>query len=350
LRRHRIVVAVLAIVLLAVAFRLALPTLVERYVNHALSRNPAYLAHIGDVGLALWKGGAVVKDVAIAKRTGRVPVPLFAASRIEVSISWRALGRGALVANTAVDEPRINLVAGPTPEERQTGSEVDWRKVADELMPIRVDRLVVSDGELHFRNFHSSPQVDVYLHHVDLVAENLTNSEKLSKTRVARIALRAVPMKGGRLLARASFDPFAETPTFDFDGSLVGLRLADWNAFFRAYAGFDVERGTARAYAELESSKNRFDGYIKPFFQDVEVFTPEEARDESFFTAAWEAVVQGIQEFLEDRSTDRVASRIPLAGSVRDPRIGFWATLGTALRNAWIESLAPQLEHSVGRG
>lgn len=339
-----------ALVLVVVGLRLALPTLIQRMVNRELARQPGYVARIGDVGIALLDGAFAVDDVDVSKRNGRVPVPLFSAPRIETSIDWRALFRGALVAKVVVRRPRINLVAGPTRAQTQTGAEVDWRTVIDRLMPIRIERVELHDGSIHFRNFHTEPKVDVYLDQLDLRAENLTNSRELSGTRVARVALRAVPMQSGVLEARAEFDPFAETPTFDFDGSLVGARLAELNPFFRAYGGFDVESGTLRLYAELESGKRRFDGYLKPFFEDVEVLDADEIDEQGFFASAWEAIVGTVTEAFEDQSQDRVATRIPLSGTVTDPEVGFWATLGGVLRNAYVESLLPRLERSVPDG
>lgn len=340
--------AVPAVVVLgAVALWLALPTLIQRYVNRELERQPGYVARIGGVGLSILDGAFAVEDVDVKKRSGRVPVPLFHARRVETSIDWRALLDGAFVAEVVVRRPRINLVAGPSRAQSQTGAEVDWRKVTERLMPIRINRVEVHDGSVHFRNFHSEPEVDVFLHHLDLRAENLTNSQELSGTRVARVALRAVPMTSGVLKARAEFDPFAETPTFDFDGSLVGARLADFNPFLRAYANVDVESGTMRLFAELQSGERRFDGYLKPFFEDVEVLDAEELEEQGFFASAWEALVGGVTEVFEDQSHDRVATRIPLSGSVNDPEVGFWSTLGATLRNAFVESLVPRLEQSV---
>lgn len=338
---------VAVIVVLAIGLRLALPGLIERYVNRELARQPGYQARIGGVGLAILDGAFAVDDMDVKKRNGRVPVPLFHAPRVETTIDWRALLDGALVAEVVVREPTINLVAGPTRAQTQTGAEVDWRTVVERLMPIRLNRVEIHDGSVHFRDFHADPKVDVYLHHLDLRAENLTNSEGLSGTRVARVALRATPMSGGVLTASAEFDPFADTPTFDFDGSLVGARLADFNDFLRAYAGVDVEKGTMRIYAELESGGRRFDGYLKPFFEDVEVLDAEELDDQSLFASAWEAIVGGVKEVFEDQSHDRVATRVPIRGTVQDPKAGYWATLGAALRNAFVESLVPRLEQSV---
>src|SRR5262249_41144275 len=155
------------------------------------------------------------------------------------------------------------------------------------------------------------------------------------------------PMSAGELVTVVRFDPFADDPTFDLDLSMRGAPLRDFNSFLRAYAGFDVERGTMRVYSQLGAEDHHFEGYLKPFFEDVDVLQLEEVTHQSVFKTLWEAVVGALGEGLKDSEHDRVATRIPVSGTVRDPRFGFWPTLGNALKNAFIESLVPRLDHSV---
>jgi len=340
---------VLVIMALAVIVRALLPLAIQRYVNHVLDRGPTYTGRIGDVDLHLWRGASEIEGAEIRKRSGAVPVPLFAADAIAFSVAWRALLGGALVAEATLVRPQLNVVAGPTPERRQTGTEQDWRQIVEDLLPIRIDRFEVRDGSVHFRDFHSDPRVDVYLQHVALVATNLANSRGVETDRVAHLALRAVPMNQGRLEMDVALDPFAEQPDFDFDGAVVGADLTQWNDFLRAYAKMDVQRGTISLYGELLARDGRFEGYLKPFLADVDVLSLEdEAKEQSWLASAWEALVGATQEGLEDQPKDRSATRIPISGTVQDPEIGFWATFASTLRNAFVEGLVPQLEGSVG--
>jgi hypothetical protein len=203
---------------------------------------------------------------------------------------------------------------------------------------------------VHFRALDTDPPVHVYLQRVQLAAENLTNRREFSGDRVAHLELRAVPMDAGRLQARVSLDPFAESPDFDFDGQLIGGDLTQWNDLLRAYAGLDVQRGGFSVYAELLARGDRFRGYLKPFFRDVDVLHLErELEQQGWLASLWEALVGATQEVFENQPQDRSATRIPLSGTVEDPDIGFWTTLGGVLRNAFVEALTPRLEGSVGQ-
>jgi hypothetical protein len=337
-------------VALAVAARAAAPLVLQRYVNRVLDRTEGYRGSIGDVDLSLWRGAYTIDDVRIEKSSGRVPVPLFRAPKVDLSIEWRALFDGSLVGEIWFEAPELNLVAGPTKRDRQSGAEGDWRKTVRDLLPVKINRVTARNGTVHFRNFRSDPPVDVYLRSVHLVVRNLTNSKDLSNTLVARAELSAVPMNAGKLQVKLSLDPYAELPTFDFEGKATGLDLTQWNSFLRAYAGADVQRGTVQVYAELEAADGAFQGYAKPFLEDVDVLRlDEEYEEQGLFASLWEALIGGTAEAVQDQSEDRIATRIPISGTVASPRVGFWTTLGNTLRNAFVESFVPALEHSLPR-
>jgi hypothetical protein len=330
-----------------VVLRALLPTALERYVNRVLDRSEQYEGSVGDVDVSLVRGAYTIEAVEIRKRNGRVPVPLLASERIDLSIEWRALTDGALVGEVEFTRPQINLVAPSRSAQQQTGAGEDWRAVVESLFPVKINRVEVHDGSVHLRAFQTDPKVDVYLHHVELVALNLTNSRSSSADRVAHLTMRATPMNAGLLSARAAFDPFAAKPDFDLDGEVTGADLAQWNDLLRAYLHFDVQQGGFSLYTELTASDDRFHGYLKPFFKNVDVLQFAEEREEQGLLASlWEGVVGTAAEIFQDHEHDRIATRIPISGTVEDPRLGFWVTLGNVVRNAFIESFEPELDRN----
>jgi hypothetical protein len=316
-------------------------------VNRTLARAQGYEGRIGDVDLNLWRGAYQIQNVDIVKKSGATPVPLLRAPLVDLSIEWRALFDGALVGEIWFVHPELNFVAGP-PQEQQTGAETDWRDVVRALFPVKINRLTVRDGTVHFRNFHTNPKVDVFLRDVNLVARNLTNSKRLSEDMVAHATFSAVPMNAGHMEAKVAIDPYAKTPSFDLDCKISGVALSNFNDFFRAYAKVDVERGRLQLVSELQAKNGSFHGYIKPFFENVEVVTKEEVKEQSIFKTIWEAIVGGAADVLENPGDQAVATRIPISGTVESPRVGFWTTLGNVLRNAFVQAFVPALEHSVG--
>lgn len=348
---RRALIVVSCLVALLVAARMALPSVIARYVNAALQRNPSYDGTIGGIDVALWRGEYTIRDVDIRKRNGRVPIPFIVTPRLELSVEWRAILDGAFVGEVIFVQPELNLVRGKDAETTQSGAGGRWREAVEGLLPIRINRVEVRDGSIHYRDFHSDPRVDVYLSALQLEAHNLTNATGDAEDRVARLTFQATPMNRGQLVGRAVFDPWAEQPSFDLDAEVTDADLTQWNDLTRAYAAFDVESGSFAIFTELEASDGSFEGYVKPFFQDVQILSfPREVMDQNPLRAVWEVLVAAAAKAFEDRDRDRVATRIPISGTVNHPDGNFWYALGATVQNAFIESIPARLEDSVGEG
>src|SRR5574341_342197 len=100
-----ITIVLLVLALIAVIGRAMLPSLVRDYVNRTLDRNPLYAGRIGEVEIHLWRGAYSIRDVSISKVTGNVPVPFFAAPRVDFAVQWDALLHGEIVGRVLMDEP-----------------------------------------------------------------------------------------------------------------------------------------------------------------------------------------------------------------------------------------------------
>ena len=344
--------ALLALAILLVAARLALPNAIRIHLNHLLEKNPRYEGSVGEVDVALYRGAYKIHDVEMRKRGGRVPVPFLKAPLIDVSVLWNELVRGRFVGEMVLEQPQLNFVAGPTEADRQTGvaGEGQWRRLVKGLFPAKFNRIEVQDGSIHFRNFKADPKVDVYLTDVDLVAGNLENTRRTNAKRAGRVEMRGRFEDSGILILHSAVEPDAPAPSFDCDLIIRGADLRAWNDFLRAYAGVDVEHGKLNLYAELLAENGAFHGYLKPFFKDVEVLGWDaEIVEQNPISSAWEAVVEAVLQVFRNRRDDDVASRIPVEGSTNTPQPEFWPALGSALYNAFIEGLKPRLEHSVGQ-
>ncbi len=97
------------------------PAWVRDYVNGVIDRNPLYDGRIGDIEIHLWRGAYTINDIRINKTTGNVPVPLFAAKRLDLAIEWDALLAGEIVGRVAIDQPELNFVDSESESTDQTG-------------------------------------------------------------------------------------------------------------------------------------------------------------------------------------------------------------------------------------
>src|SRR4051794_7132926 len=156
-------VVVLCLAVLLIAARLAAPTAVRWYVNRTINRSEMYEGRIGAVQLHLWRGAYEIDDVRLLKKTGNVPVPLFAAKRVDFAMQWDALMHGKAVGQMVMFEPELNFVDSRSDAEAQTGAGGPWLQVIKDLFPFKINSARVRNGQIHFRAFDSNPPVDVYL-------------------------------------------------------------------------------------------------------------------------------------------------------------------------------------------
>jgi hypothetical protein len=339
--------ALIAAAVLLIAARAVLPIFVERVVNDKLDELEGYSGRIEDVDLALIRGAYVIEGVRIVKTGGRIPVPFFAAREIDISVEWSALFDGDIVAEIELYGPRLNFVKGPTKRTSQTEPADNWTETVRDLAPFKINRFAIYNGQVHYRDFHSEPRVDVYLQGIRATARNLTNAEDLSGSLVATFDAHARAMGSGDLDLKGKYNPYAKQPTFEIDAKLDRLKLAQVNTFLKAYGNVDAERGTLSIDTEFAASRGRFKGYVKPFIDDLQVLRWDQ-EEEGFFGKLWEGVVEVAGEILEDHDKDRIATRIPFSGSVEGPEADVWSTIGGLLKNAFIESLRRGLEGKVG--
>lgn len=342
--------AVAAVAVVLIGVRVALPTVIQDYVNDKLDESPSYDGSVGDIDLSLIRGAYRIDDIAIIKTEGDVPVPLFAAEHVEFSVLWSALLKGAVVAEAEVSRAAVNIVDGASEESRQTGTDGQWLTLLDELVPLRIDRVEVRDSELHFRNFESDPVVDVFLSRINGVASNLSNSEDLTETMVATVNATALAMEDSEVTLMVSFDPTPVEPTFDLDLRLLGLPIVSLDSVIDAYAPFDVEGGTLDVVAEMAAADGRLEGYVKPIIHNLDVFKWQEdvERDgDNPLVVVWESFVGFIGEILQNQPTGQLATNVPISGDLDSPDTSVLVAVANILRNAFIEAFQANFENTV---
>ncbi|HMJ06354.1 MAG TPA: DUF748 domain-containing protein [Chthoniobacterales bacterium] len=296
------VVILLALVVLVV--RAMLPIWVRDYVNRKLSEIDGYRGHVADVDIHLWRGAYTIRAVEITKTSGDVPVPFFSAPAVDLSVEWGELFHGAIVGEINFERPKLNFVNARNAEDKQVGVDQPWAAKIKELFPVRFNRCTANNGEVHYRDFSRTPKVDVVIDRVDMVASNLTNSLKLSKTLHSDVEIKGRPLREGSLVTNINLDPYAARPTFTMKTEVDGLPLVKLNDFAKAYASITFESGTLRVATEMESEQGDFRGYIEPVFDHMSIFDPgHDAENPLDFI--WQGIVGGLTRIIRNHPKDR---------------------------------------------
>jgi len=347
-KRKKILLWIL-VIFVAIIFtvRLYLPNIVLRYVNKEINTIPGYQGHVDDISMSLWRGAYQINGITLNKITGQVPVPFFASKKIDLSLEWAALFHGAIVAKMKFVSPTINFVNGPTEASSQSGMDSSWIQVVRNLMPLDINRVDILNGEVHYRDFHSSPKVDIFLSSINAAATNLRNKVDKDKALPSTVTVSATCFQTGNLSLDMALDPLNEVPTFELKEKMKGVQLTALNDFTEAYLKFKITGGTMELYTEVVAANGSFDGYTKPLFHDIAV---EKNIKENKNIWHW-LIANGAQfvtNIFSNHSHDKqFATRIPIHGTFKDPRPDNWAAIGGALKNAFIQALTPTLDSTL---
>src|SRR6185436_19835857 len=195
----------------------------------------------------------------------------------------------------------------------------------------------------HFRAFHTTPAVDVYLSKVEGTLADLTNVHDDVTPLFATVRATALAMDEAKVDFEMRLDPEAYRPTFHLAARMLGLDVVKINALARAYGRFDFEAGRFDLVVEIDAKEGALRGYVKPLFRGIRVV--DLAKDiRNPLLLFWEALVGTTITLFKNQPRDQLATVVPLAGDMDDPRADILVSLGNVLRNAFVRAYLPKLE------
>ncbi|WP_460670900.1 DUF748 domain-containing protein [Larkinella ripae] len=340
---------ILALVVLLIVARLLLPYFVLRYVNKLMADMGAYTGHVEDVNIALIRGSYQIEDLRIRKINGKIKEPFLSVPTIDLSVEWRSLFKGALVAEVECFRPELNFAFSNNEQASQTGKELDWTQLVKDLLPIKINRFAAYDGKIDLVNLFEATKTDFSLEKFNVDIRNIRNVEdKQSRLPSPVTASADVPGWGGTLKFDAGMNLLKQIPDFNYNMSLNSLQLVKLNDLAREYGNVDFERGTVSVVSEMAMNDGRFVGYFKPLTKDMKIFKLKEPGEKRtvgrFFT---ELLAEGGSEILENQKRDQVATRIPLKGTVENTETEVWPIIIGVLRNAYVEAFTTEFDNTV---
>lgn len=349
-RKRFLALLVLAgIVLTLIAARALLPTWVESVINQELADMGNYRGQLQSVELNLWRGAYRIHHLEIRKReeVGADFVPFLTTPVIDLSISWRDLLKPALVGRIEFYSPELNFVDSEQESDDQTGEGVNWRQTLQRLLPIKLNEVVVHNGKIHFRNFQTEPNVDIYVDELEAVATNLTNADREEGAQVAEIDAEGKLLGEVPVEASMDFDPLGEMNNFEFNFRAQDIALPDLNPLLKAYAKIDAESGRVDFVMQLKAEQAVIDGYAKVLVQNFSFVSWEqdvEENQDNPFVLAWEGITEAVSKIFSNQSKDQFAIRVPIEGNLEEPEGSTLPAIGSIVYNAFVEALSAHFE------
>jgi hypothetical protein len=248
----------------------------------------------------------------------------------------------------ALDGANLQYVHGATARERRLRQEAIGKaqQVSNEPgIRFRIDALRVRNGRLAFLNEAARP---AYLVHVDGTQLDLRNLSTQGAEGPARLTARGRFMGSGETRLTADFRPEAKTLDLGLDLRIEGTDLKTMNNLLRAHGNFDVRAGKFSLFSEVRVRDGNIRGYVKPLFQDMDVYDEAQDQHKTLGRRLYEGLVGGISGILENRRRDEVATVADLSGRVGDPETSAVQIVVRLIQNAFFKAILPGFERQMG--
>lgn len=284
----------LLIALVAQGFDEYLRRTLEEKVNQRLHGYTVTLdrAHLNPFGLALTLGGATIRQQAHPNP------PVAQIDEVTASVQWREILRLKLVANVAIDRPRIHINLPQLQQEDRDEVEMEdrgWQDAFQSIYPLKFNQVQIRDGSLTYVD--ENPERPLQLSQVNLIAENIRNTRDDKLIYPSPVRASGVLFGKGRGLIEGHADFLSEPhPGVNVLYRLEGVPL-DRLDIFGARANLDLDGGILRSRGQVEYSPRHREARIS----DV---TVGDLRLDYIHTAATEAAEKERASEVAEAATD----------------------------------------------
>lgn len=221
------------------------------------------------------------------------------------------------------------------------------KKKEGEELEVRIDQLKVLDGIVGFHNTTTHPDYRLFVSGLSVDVQNYSNGFRNGP---AVVRLQGKFMGKGSMVVRGQFRPDRQGPDFNLNVAIEDTPMPDLNGLFQAYGKLDVAAGSFSFYSEMTVQNGRMQGYVKPLFQDVQVYSAEQEKNKDVFHKIYEGAAGAMAKIFENRSRQEVATKTEVSGPLENPKADTWEAITFLVRNAFVKNILPGFEQAYAPG
>ncbi|MRT17491.1 DUF748 domain-containing protein [Vitellibacter sp. q18] len=341
-KKKRYTIPIIILILL-IAFRLYLPTLVKNNINKILADIPGYYGQVEDIDIALIRGAYVINGMYLNKGTAESQIPFLNFPKSDISIEWKSLFKGKIVSEIIMTSPEVIYVFEDQKEESGDADVDDWTKALTDIVPIDINHFEVHDGRLAFVQLSADPNIDLQINQLNLTADNLRNVVEKERILPSPIRASGVSIGQGKVSLEGNMNLVKEIPDMDLSFSLENADVTALNDFTNYYAGLDFDRGSFGVYSEVAIADGHLIGYVKPLLTNTKLI----GEGDNFLEVLWEGFVGLFKFILKNQGTDTLATKVPIEGDLNNVEAGVWPTVLNIFKNAWIKAFQGEVDNEI---
>jgi hypothetical protein len=327
---------VLAVV---VVIRLILDPIAAHYTRKGLNASETMRGDFDRLHVTVFPPGYEIHRLKVDERVDRGwKHPLFYAERVKAGVDMGALLHGRVVARARIDEPKIIYTRREKTEKKTTTAPPDLVPLLRKVLPARMDRVEVRNGEILFRDLVDKGQPELWVHKIEMAVEDLATRRKLTGGMPATVSASAELGRSGQVSMFVSANPFARPLAFAGRVEERGWRIAELYDFVEPQTKLQPTQGTLDVFIEFKSHEGRITGGVKPVLKNAQV----KAAEEGIGTRLKAGLADEGLHLFSDRVPGRnaVATVIPIEGTLDKPDIQLWPTAMGVVRNAFVEGVS----------
>ncbi len=232
---------------------------------------------------------------------------------------------------------------------KTAGAEVDSaaKKYSDApALVVNVDKVRLQ-GKLGFFNAARDPQYNIFWNNLDLQIDNFSNQSNKESPMTGRA--RGKLMGSGATEVAFVGRPNPKGPDFDLKVAIGDTDMKSMNNLWRSYGNFDVVAGQFSFYSELSVRNGNVEGYVKPLFNNMDVYDRRQDKEKGIFRQLYESIIGGFSWILQNPPRDDVAATITVKGKLANPQTSTWETIIGLIQNAFFRAVLPGFEQQSAR-
>lgn len=261
---------ILGVVLVLVAVRVALPSIILSETNKFLATfSKEYTLHIDDLDLAILRGA--YRFEGVTGKMHKYKEPFLNLDRIDISLAWRELLKGKLQTDIVIDGMKflmstelLNVVKG-----NKDTSKKDAKNAGDKLFPMEVSRMDIKNSELQVGDVEGLPPELRW--RVSQIEGRLTNAVPSKEDPISLITLKGALFDTSDLKVLAQYKAL-ETPVAWYSAiELRNFELPNANELLKRKVALTFKAGSLDLYGEVKGENDKIEGYIKPFMKKADI-------------------------------------------------------------------------------
>ena len=320
----------------------------KRFLLTKLNESPGREGKCSEIELHFLEGLVVLRGVQFARLSGGQRVVEIRCAEISINVDWRSLLHGTFVGRVELREPYLEINAdhageheGERPGKSPNDALLALCRETQRFMPFRLRSVEVLNGRIDYLRRSPAPPFKLTMEQISLFASNLTNIKGSTAAETAQVYVTGKTTGDGEFRLQFTLPSLSDTLTFKLRVELKKVNLVALNDVLRAYAKFDVHRGTCSILAEFTVGQGRYRGIVQPHFRNLDVFAWEKEHGKSLFQIIRQVAIGFLAGLFKNQARDELALNIPISGTFSDGDVDTWSAVGSLLKNAFVRSLFP---------